>query len=61
MGFDDHRTGVPLAWIITSKQIVQDLIEWLKPLKEKMPIVRLVAAKFVLFFHSLCGFILSFA
>jgi hypothetical protein len=36
MGFDDHRTGVPLAWIITSKQTVQDLIEWLKPLKKKM-------------------------
>jgi len=36
MGFDDHRMGVPLAWIITSKQIVQDLIEWLKPLKDKM-------------------------
>jgi hypothetical protein len=36
MGFDDHRTGVPLAWIITSKQTVEDLIEWLKPLKEKM-------------------------
>jgi hypothetical protein len=36
MGFDDHRTGVPLAWIITSRQTVQDLIEWLKPLKEKM-------------------------
>jgi len=36
MGFDDHRTGVPLAWIITSRQKVQDLIEWLKPLKEKM-------------------------
>ncbi len=36
MGFDDHRTGVPLAWIITSRQTLQDLIEWLKPLKEKM-------------------------
>ncbi len=34
--FDDHHTGVPLAWIITSKQIVEDLIEWLKPLKDKM-------------------------
>jgi hypothetical protein len=36
MGFDDHCTGVPLAWISTSRQTVQDLIEWLKPLKEKM-------------------------
>jgi hypothetical protein len=36
MGFDDHRTSVPLAWIITSRQTVQDLIEWLKPLKDKM-------------------------
>ncbi len=36
MGFDDHRTGVPLTWIITSRQTVQDLIEWLKALKEKM-------------------------
>ncbi len=36
MGFDDHRTSVLLAWIITSKQKVQDLIEWLKPLKDKM-------------------------
>jgi hypothetical protein len=36
MGFDDHRTGVPLARIITSRQTVQDLIESLKPLKKKM-------------------------
>jgi hypothetical protein len=36
MGFDDHRTSVPLTWIITSKQTIEDLIEWLKPLKEKM-------------------------
>jgi len=36
MGFDDHHTGVLLAWIITSRQTVQDLIEWLKPLKDKM-------------------------
>jgi hypothetical protein len=36
MGFDDHHTSVPLAWIITSRQIIQDLIEWLKPFKEKM-------------------------
>jgi hypothetical protein len=36
MGFDDHRTGVPLAWIIRNRQTVQDTIEWLKPLKDKM-------------------------
>jgi hypothetical protein len=36
MVFDDHHTNVLLAWIITSKQTVQDLIEWLKPLKDKM-------------------------
>ncbi len=24
MGFDDHRTSVPLAWIITNRQIVLD-------------------------------------
>jgi hypothetical protein len=36
MGFDDHHTSVPLAWIITSMQTVHDLIEWLKPLKDKM-------------------------
>ncbi len=34
--FDDHHTCVPLAWIITSKQIVENLIKWLKPLKDKM-------------------------
>ncbi len=36
MGFDTHHTGVLLAWIITSKQTIEDLIEWLKPLKDKM-------------------------
>jgi hypothetical protein len=36
MGFDDHCTGVPLVWIITNRQIIEDLIEWLKPLKNKM-------------------------
>jgi len=36
MGFDYHRMGVLLAWIITSKQTIEDLIEWLKPLKYKM-------------------------
>jgi hypothetical protein len=36
MEFDDQCTGVPLAWIITSKQTFEDLIEWLKLLKDKM-------------------------
>ncbi len=36
MGFDDHHTGVPLAWIITSRQTIEDLIKWLKPLKDTM-------------------------
>ena len=36
MRFDDHRISVLLAWIITSRQTVHDLIEWLKPLKDKM-------------------------
>jgi hypothetical protein len=36
MGFDDHRMGVPLAWIITNRQTFQGLIKWLKPLKDKM-------------------------
>ncbi len=34
--FDDHRTNVPLAWIITNRQTIQDLIKWLKPLKDKV-------------------------
>jgi len=36
MGFDDHHIVVLLASIITNRQIVEDLIEWLKPLKDKM-------------------------
>jgi hypothetical protein len=35
-GFDDHRTCVHLDWIITRRQTIEDLIEWLKPLKDKM-------------------------
>jgi hypothetical protein len=27
MGFDDHHTSVLLAWIITSKQTIKDLME----------------------------------
>jgi hypothetical protein len=36
MGFDDHHMGVLLTWIITSRQTIEDLIEWLKPLKDKV-------------------------
>jgi len=36
MGFNAHHTKVLLAWIITRQQIVDDLIEWLKPLKANM-------------------------
>jgi len=28
MGFDDHRTSVPLALIIANRQTIEDLIEW---------------------------------
>jgi hypothetical protein len=36
MVFDAHRTGVPVAWIITSYQTCDDLVEWLTPLKTKL-------------------------
>jgi hypothetical protein len=36
MGFEDHHMGVLLTWIITSRQKVEDLIKWLKPLIDKM-------------------------
>jgi len=36
MGFDVHHNRVPLTWIITSRQTMDDLIQWFKPLKEKM-------------------------
>jgi len=32
----NHHMGVSLVWVITSRQIVEDLIEWLKLLKNKM-------------------------
>jgi hypothetical protein len=31
MVFDAHRTGVSVAWIITSRQTCDDLVEWLIP------------------------------
>jgi hypothetical protein len=36
MVFDAHRIGVPIAWIITSLQTCNDLMEWLTPLKTKL-------------------------
>jgi hypothetical protein len=36
MVFDAHRIGVPIAWIITSRQTCDDLVEWLIPLKTKL-------------------------
>jgi len=39
MGFDVHHIGVPLAWIITNQQTMDDLIEWLQPLRAKMLLI----------------------
>jgi hypothetical protein len=36
MVFDAHCTGVPIAWIITSHQTCDDLVDWLTPLKTKL-------------------------
>ncbi len=36
MVFDAHCTGVLVAWIITSCQTCDDLVEWLTPLKTKL-------------------------
>jgi phosphatidylserine decarboxylase len=36
MVFDAHHNGVPVAWIITSRQTFNDLVEWLTPLKTKL-------------------------
>jgi hypothetical protein len=36
MVFDAHCTGVPIAWIITSCQTYDDLVEWLTHLKTKL-------------------------
>ena len=35
MVFDDFRNGVPIAWIITSRQKEEDLIQWLTALRAK--------------------------
>jgi hypothetical protein len=35
MVFDAHRSRVSVAWIITSCQTCDDLVEWLTPLKTK--------------------------
>jgi hypothetical protein len=50
MAFDDHRMGVPLAWIITNKQTVKDLIKWLKSSKDKM-LSHMPHWKTIMFFH----------
>jgi phosphatidylserine decarboxylase len=36
MVFDAHHIRVPIAWIITSCQTCNDLVEWLTPLKTKL-------------------------
>ncbi len=36
MVFDAHCIGVPVAWIITSHQTCDDLVEWLILLKTKL-------------------------
>jgi phosphatidylserine decarboxylase len=36
MVFDAHRTRVPVAWIIISRQTCYHLVEWLTPLKTKL-------------------------
>ncbi len=36
MVFDAYRTGMPVAWIITSHQTCDDLVEWLTFLKTKL-------------------------
>jgi hypothetical protein len=32
MVFDFHHTGVLVAWVITSRQTCEDLVEWLNAL-----------------------------
>jgi hypothetical protein len=34
--FDAHHTGVLVAWIITSRQTCNDLVDWLTFLKTKL-------------------------
>jgi hypothetical protein len=36
MVFDAHCTRVPVAWIVTSCQTCDDLVEWLTALKTKL-------------------------
>ena len=35
MEFDDFRNDVPIAWVITSRQKEDDLIQWLTALRAK--------------------------
>ncbi len=36
MAFDFHHIGVPIAWVIMSRQICEDLVEWLSALWAKL-------------------------
>jgi hypothetical protein len=36
MVFDLHHTWVPIAWVITSWQAYEDLVEWLIPSQAKL-------------------------
>jgi hypothetical protein len=36
MMFDFHRTRVLVAWVITSWQVCEDLVEWLNALQAKL-------------------------
>jgi hypothetical protein len=36
MDFDAHHSKIPLTWVITNRQIADDLVEWLKALKAKI-------------------------
>jgi hypothetical protein len=35
MVFDAHRTGMLVAWIITSRQTCDDLVEWFNSFENK--------------------------
>jgi phosphatidylserine decarboxylase len=36
MVFDLHHTRVPIAWVITSWQTYEDMVEWVIPLQAKL-------------------------
>jgi hypothetical protein len=41
MGFDVHHIRMPLTWTTTNQQTMNDLIEWLQPLKTKISSIML--------------------